>query len=150
RADGVYRWFHVRGEPLRDEAGQIVRWHLLHTDIDDRRRAEARLSGENRLLELVAGGHSISEILEELCHLVELFAGGCYCSVVVITPNGQRWDQCIAPSLPANFVTTVDGLPAQEHSSPCATAACLNEQIIVPDLTSETRWSTYAWCPMAI
>src|ERR1700722_6701540 len=42
RADGVYRWFHVNGFPLRDAEGRIVRWCVLQTDIEDRRQAEAR------------------------------------------------------------------------------------------------------------
>jgi PAS domain S-box-containing protein len=29
-------------------------------------------------------------------------------------------------------------------------AACLNQQVIAGDLTSETRWAAYAWCPMAL
>src|ERR1700694_2045762 len=41
RADGVYRWFHMRGFPLRDTDGRIVLWYNLHTDIDDQKRAEA-------------------------------------------------------------------------------------------------------------
>ena len=42
RFDGVYRWFHVRGFPLRDIEGSILRWCVLLTDIDDRKRAEAQ------------------------------------------------------------------------------------------------------------
>lgn len=43
RADGEYRWFHVRGTPVRDAAGQISSWCFLHTDIEDRKRAEEAL-----------------------------------------------------------------------------------------------------------
>ena len=43
RVDGVYRWFQVRGLPLRDSNGGIVRWYVLLTDIDDLKRAEAEL-----------------------------------------------------------------------------------------------------------
>ena len=43
RADGVYRWFHTRGFPLRDAGGRIVLWHLLQTDVDERKRAEDAL-----------------------------------------------------------------------------------------------------------
>jgi PAS domain S-box-containing protein len=43
RADGVYRWFHARGLPLRDKEGQIVRWYILLTDIDERKKAEEKL-----------------------------------------------------------------------------------------------------------
>src|SRR5262249_32726588 len=43
RFDGAYRWFQVRGLPLRDSNGSIVRWYVLLTDIDDLKRAEAEL-----------------------------------------------------------------------------------------------------------
>jgi formate hydrogenlyase transcriptional activator len=47
RFDGVYRWFLISVEPLRDEAGRIVRWYGTSSDIDDRKQAEDRLRQEN-------------------------------------------------------------------------------------------------------
>jgi PAS domain S-box-containing protein len=44
RADGHYRWFLVGGVPLHDEAGNVIRWYGQLTDIEDRKRAEARVS----------------------------------------------------------------------------------------------------------
>ena len=43
RFDGVYRSFQVRGLPLRDSNGEITRWYVLMTDIEDLKRAEAEL-----------------------------------------------------------------------------------------------------------
>src|ERR1700756_3417076 len=43
RADGVFRWFHVRAIPEREAEARIVRWYCLHTDIDERKQAENRL-----------------------------------------------------------------------------------------------------------
>jgi PAS domain S-box-containing protein len=43
RHDGVYRCFDDRGVPVRDDAGRIVRWYVLLTDIDERKRAEEEL-----------------------------------------------------------------------------------------------------------
>jgi PAS domain S-box-containing protein len=43
RADGVYRWFQVRGLPVRDPENKTTAWYLLLTDIDDRKRAEEKL-----------------------------------------------------------------------------------------------------------
>jgi formate hydrogenlyase transcriptional activator len=43
RADGVYRWFQVRGLPVRNAEGTITAWYLLLTDIDELKRAEATL-----------------------------------------------------------------------------------------------------------
>ncbi|MFZ1088380.1 MAG: PAS domain-containing protein [Xanthobacteraceae bacterium] len=150
RADGVYRWFHTRGFPLRDTEGRIVLWYLLHTDIDDRKRAEALLAGEKRLLDMVAGGHSVSEILEALCRFVEGTVSGCYCSVVLVDRSGTHLEHGAAPSLPAGFINSIIGRPVNVDSGPCAMAAYLNKQVIAADLTSETRWGPYAWCPMAL
>ena len=41
--DGEYRWFLARAVPLRDEAGNILRWYGILADIEDRKRAEAAL-----------------------------------------------------------------------------------------------------------
>jgi PAS domain S-box-containing protein len=43
RFDGEYRWFLFRAEPLRDEAGNIVKWYGSSTDIEDRKRTEEAL-----------------------------------------------------------------------------------------------------------
>jgi PAS domain S-box-containing protein len=43
RFDGEYRWFLFQAEPLRDEAGNIVKWYGSSTDIEDRKRAEEEL-----------------------------------------------------------------------------------------------------------
>jgi PAS domain S-box-containing protein len=42
-ADGRYRWFEVRGEPLRASDGTVLSWYGVLIDIDDRRRAEEAL-----------------------------------------------------------------------------------------------------------
>ena len=39
-ADGQYRWFLIRVTPLRDEAGNAVKWYGFASDIEDRKRAE--------------------------------------------------------------------------------------------------------------
>jgi PAS domain S-box-containing protein len=53
RADGVYRWFQVRGLPVRNAAGRITAWYLLLTDIDDRKKAEEALRSNERNLTLM-------------------------------------------------------------------------------------------------
>jgi PAS domain S-box-containing protein len=45
--DGSYRWFLSRYNPLRDDKGQIMRWYVAGTDIEDRKQAEERLRSEN-------------------------------------------------------------------------------------------------------
>jgi PAS domain S-box-containing protein len=42
-ADSRYRWFEVRGEPLRAGDGRVLRWYGVLIDIDDQRKAEEAL-----------------------------------------------------------------------------------------------------------
>jgi PAS domain S-box-containing protein len=149
-ADGLYRWFHMRHFPLRDEEGRIALWYLLQTDIDDRKRAEALLAGEKELLERVASGGSIRGALDALCRLVEESAGGCHCSIVLVDPKGMHLEYVVAPSLPPGFIDSINGRSVNVDSGPCAMAVFLNEQVIAADLASETRWEQYAWAPMAL
>jgi len=45
--DGSYRWFLARYDPVRDDKGQITRWYVTATDIEDRKQAEDKLRQEN-------------------------------------------------------------------------------------------------------
>jgi formate hydrogenlyase transcriptional activator len=47
---GTYRWFLIRYKPLLDETGQPLRWYASGTDIDDLKRAEAKLRYDEREL----------------------------------------------------------------------------------------------------
>jgi PAS domain S-box-containing protein len=53
RGDGVYRWFQVRGLPVRDAENKVTAWYLLLTDIDDRKKAEEALQSSERNLNLM-------------------------------------------------------------------------------------------------
>lgn len=150
RFDGEYRWFLFSVCPLTDDAGRLVKWCGSNSDIEGRKRAEALLVGEKRLFELVATGHSTSEVLDATCRLVESAASGFYCSVVLVNSSGTSLEHGAAPSLPVSFIASIIGRPVNVDSGPCAMAACLNEQVIAPDLTTETRWAAYEWCPMAL
>jgi formate hydrogenlyase transcriptional activator len=81
-ADGTYRWFHIRGLPLRDTEGRIVRWYNLLTDIDDRKRAEEKLLDENIALrdeidqvsmfeEIVGSSKTLRKVLSQVAKVAE-------------------------------------------------------------------------------
>jgi formate hydrogenlyase transcriptional activator len=59
--DGKFRWILSRFNPLYDEKGQIRRWYVASTDIDDRKRAEERLQQENVALRQEIGRASMFE-----------------------------------------------------------------------------------------
>jgi GAF domain-containing protein len=146
-ADGTYRWFQNNGFPLRDAPGEIVRWCVLLTDIDERkraederRRAETQLAGEIRLLEMVAAGCTLSDVLDALCRFVEDTATNCHCGVYLIDWSGPTFHNAAAPTLPASFNDPIEGVPVRLDIGPCARAACLKTQVIAADIESDPLW----------
>lgn len=90
-ADGQYRWFLSRAEPMRDETGKIVRWFGTNTDIEDQRRGE-------ELREL---------LLKEMDHRVKnLFAivGG----VVTMSARAARTPQELADTIQGRLGALAD------------------------------------------
>jgi formate hydrogenlyase transcriptional activator len=49
-ADGTYRWFLIRYNPLLDDDGNVTRWYATGADIDDLKRAEEQMKNENQAL----------------------------------------------------------------------------------------------------
>jgi PAS domain S-box-containing protein len=150
RADGVYRWFHVRGFPLKDTDGSILRWCVLLTDIDDRKRAEAQLAGEKRLLEMVASSYPLTDVLTELCKFVEDTAADCQCGVYLVDWRGPKFRIGAVPSLPATFNDPCEGLTVSPAAGPCGVAALTKTQVIVTDFESDPRFQSCAIRPLLL
>src|SRR5580704_3164111 len=93
RFDGVYRWFLFRATPSFDNDGAVVKWFGTNTDIEDRKRAECLLAGENLVLEMTARGTPLEPILEALCRVVEQAVSGCCCRVLLVEPGGSKDQQ---------------------------------------------------------
>jgi PAS domain S-box-containing protein len=150
RADGAYRWFHVRGFPLKDTDGCILRWCVLLTDIDDRKRAEAQLAGEKKLLEMVASSCPLTDVLTAMCNFVEDTSADCHCGVYLIDWSGPKFRIGAVPSLPATFNDPIDGLTVSPQVGPCGVAALKKTQVIASDLESDPLWQSSAIRPLAL
>jgi PAS domain S-box-containing protein len=68
RFDGVYRWFNVSWLSLRDRQGHIVRWYVLLTDVDDRKRAEEALRQAQEDLARINRVTTMGELAASLAH----------------------------------------------------------------------------------
>jgi PAS domain S-box-containing protein len=140
-ANGEYRWFLVRAVPLRDEHGNLLKWYGILTDIEDRKRAEAFLTGEKRILEMVAKGDSLPQILDSLCLFVEEQASSVLASILLV--DGNRLRHGGAPSLPKAYTNAIDGGVIGPSVGSCGTAAYRGEQVIVEDIATDPLWADY-------
>lgn len=54
RYDGVYRWFVARGNPMKDEQGNILKWYGTCTDIQDQKITQEHLQQAKERFDLVS------------------------------------------------------------------------------------------------
>ena len=141
RADGRYRWFLARAVPLRDAHGTIRKWYGISTDIDHRKRAEALLAGEKRILEMVAGGSSLADVLDALCRLVEDLTSDVLASILLV--EGDRLRYGAAPSLPKAYTQAIDNAVIGPNGGSCGTAAYRAQAVIVSDIAVDPLWDDY-------
>jgi PAS domain S-box-containing protein len=103
RADGEYRWFLFRGEPLRTEAGKIVKWYGTTTDIEDRKQAEWVLQEAQAGLAHVARLTTMGELVGAIAHEVNqpiaaivTNANFCLRELASATPNPDKLREAIS------------------------------------------------------
>jgi PAS domain S-box-containing protein len=112
-------------------------------DISQRKRREALQTGENRVLEMVAKGDSLPDILDHLCRLVEELSPGVLASILLMDPNGKQLRHGAAPNLPKAYTDAIDGLVIGPSVGSCGTAAYTAEQVIVSDIAADPLWTAF-------
>ena len=118
-------------------------YQAIIRDISNRKRREALLAGENRVLEMVAKGDSLADILDNLCRLVEEQSSGVLASILLMDPNGKQLRHGAAPNLPKAYNDAIDGLVIGNSEGSCGTAAYRAEQVIVSDIATDLLWADF-------
>src|SRR5205814_2517944 len=75
-ADGSIKHVQGVGRPVVGESGEVDRYVGTTVDISERKRGEALFTGEKRLLEMIATGVALDEILNCLCVIIEEYRSG--------------------------------------------------------------------------
>jgi PAS domain S-box-containing protein len=65
-ADGKYRWFLTRAEPLRDSDGKVKYWVGVNIDIDDKKRASEALDAARERIGRATQSAAIAELSASL------------------------------------------------------------------------------------
>ncbi len=120
----------------------------VQTDVDDLKRAEHLMISEVQLLEMVARGRPLTEVLRELCLHVEALSPGCLCSVLLVSEGGRTFDVMAGPSLPDAYNKALDKMKLDPGFGCCSLAARTKAPVISADVANDPRWTTPGWAPM--
>src|SRR5207253_869484 len=139
-ADGSVKHVHGVGRPVDEESGEVDRYIGTTVDISERKRREALFAGEKRLLEMIATGVALEQILNSLCMIIEDYRSGTLASVLLLRPDGIHLDSVAGPSLPKGWRQEMEKLPIGPCAGSCGTAAYRGSPVIVSDIATDPLW----------
>jgi len=111
---------------------------------NDLLRAEALVTGEKRLLEMVALGSALPEVLDAVCELGAEVGESCHGGIRLIDPVSKTFQARRSVSARRPLYEATSGMRVDANSGPCGAAASLKSRVIVQDVLAETRW-TQRW-----
>src|SRR6516225_929464 len=109
-------------------------------DVSERKKAEALLTAEKRILETIATGVPLREILNALCLFIEEQRTGTLASVLLLNADGVHLNSVAGPSLPKEWTQQMESLPIGPCAGSCGTAAYRKSQVIVSDIATDPLW----------
>lgn len=141
--DGSWRHILSRAHVVRDGHGEPLRLIGLHIDITQRKLNELLLEALNRVLEMVALGATLSDVLDALAKSVEKVVDGAIATVLLLDESGQRVRHGAAPGLSDSFAQAIDGQAIGPAAGSCGTAMYRGAPVFTRDIETDTLWDPY-------
>ncbi|OWW18696.1 hypothetical protein AYR66_03730 [Noviherbaspirillum denitrificans] len=139
--DGRWHWYSISGEPLFDDSGVFRGYRGTGKEISDRKQAEALHLGQARVLEMIATGASLQDVLSTLVGVIESQSYGMLGSILLLDEDGERVHPGAVASLPEIFVCSLARLPIGPNAGSCGTAMHLCKQVVVTDIDADPLWT---------
>ncbi|MEB3355656.1 MAG: AAA family ATPase [Synechococcales bacterium] len=131
-------------QEVRDFAAELER-SLQDAQQKSQELAEtvALSNGQKRILELIAQGLSLKDLLHEIALYIEAQSHHeAYCSFLFVDEE-RRLRHGAAPSLPGSYNALVDGVQIGPNVGSCGTAAFYKASVIVEDIATDPFWEDY-------
>jgi signal transduction histidine kinase/GAF domain-containing protein len=108
--------------------------------VEHRKQSDIYLAGEKHVLEMIASGRPLREVLAALCKFFEESAPDCHCGIYPIDGRNKTFEFGVAPSLPASYTNPIEGVSVASDDSPRGRSISEKTQVIAEDIGSDSRW----------
>ena len=115
----------------------------LQKELSERKRIEKILTGYNSVLEMMAVGHSLQDILDALVGLIQQQYNEMICSILLLDKSGKKLIVGSAPNLPSEYSNAVHGMAIGPNVESCGTAAFRIKTVIIKDINSDPLCKDY-------
>ncbi len=120
---GKVRYMDERTLIRRNEKGEVTCYQGILLDITKRKQAEELILSQNRVLERIASGASLDEVLLLLVNYAEEMKPGLLCTVMLLDREQKRLFYGACPSLPKLYSKAINGMKIKVNNGAAGTAA---------------------------
>lgn len=137
------RLLHIIKVPLRAQKGERTGIMSISQDITAQHQQETIYTYRNSILEMMAQGRPLPDVLKGLISFTEETFPDLLCSVLLLDKSGKHLYTGAAPSLPEFYNQAIDGVRIGSDVGSCGTAAYTGRPIIVSDIDTHPYWKNY-------
>jgi len=139
-AAGTQKWLSSTKVPLRNAAGEITGLVGIARDITARKRSDALRSGQAEILEMIATGAPLADVLSSLVQLVEGQLENVVGAAFLV--DGTHLRAVAAGDAASEYAHALDGVAIDANTaSPVAAAAFRGQTLVVSDITADPLWA---------
>ncbi len=114
------------------------------SDITNHWKSELRNRAHDRMLEMVAKGSNLNDILFNIVQTIESEDPTSLCSILLLDCDKEHLKTGVSSAnLPKFYNEAIDGIKIGVGVGSCGTAAFLGERIIVDDILTHEYWQPY-------
>jgi diguanylate cyclase (GGDEF)-like protein/PAS domain S-box-containing protein len=142
--DGRTVWQQWTDRLVVDEQGEGSEYQAVGRDVTEKRMAEMLVAEQARILELVAQGADLADVLTDVCLVMERQEPAVQCSVMLLSEGSTTLSYGAAPSLPDGIREVLaGGIPVGPAAGGCGTAAYRRERVVSADVATDPAWVDY-------
>lgn len=142
RADGQIVWLRDIVTVEQCE-GRPFRLRGVMVDITQVKNEEAERAGQNRILEMIACGAPLVEVLDEIVLLIESHCAGARCSVLLLEEDGIHIGEVVGANISEPLKSAIRGRKIGPMAGSCGTAMYLKRCVIVQDTFTDPLWEDF-------
>jgi PAS domain S-box-containing protein len=101
------------------------------------------LRRQTSVLELIATGTPLAEVLTCVVVALEELIEGSRCSILLLDQATATLRHGAAPSLPVAYAASIDGLLIGPEEGSCGAAAYFGAPVVAADIQSDVRWQRF-------
>ena len=104
-------------------------------------RVHDLVASHNRVHDMIGTGVPLHDVLVEVCRIIERYDSSLMPSVLLRDPVSNTLHSGVGPSLPKEYLDSVDGAPIGPSIGTCGPAAWFGAFAVSADLSQDPKWA---------